>query len=172
MTSNLKLEDWIIGNQYLQEKKNYSKAWWDYIDLIRKIENKTATTAYVYSEYEIMTPPPSEFLIFPVIKLSYNNIKFYIKQDFSNGGFMDEWMVSIVSNKDILNIKNHINNVKNKEELSSLGFRDKVYERLIKDFIKSNILFKNYSKNKSEFTFTVKDEYELLTVINIITRDI
>ena len=167
----MKLDNWITENHILQEKKNYSKGWWDYIELVRKIESKTNAKIEVFSEYEIMTPPPSEFLKLPLIKLSYSDADIYIKEDFSNGGFLDCWMVSVVSKKEIINIRKHINDIKTKEELKEKGFLDKVYDNQIKVFKKENLLFNSYNDNQKKFTFTVEDEYDLFTAINIIVKN-
>lgn len=165
------LNDWVSQNHILQEKKNFSKGWWDYIELIRRIEVKTNIQSKVHSEYEIFTPPPSEFLKLPLIKLSYKDADIYIKEDFSNGGFLDCWMVSVISTKAVDNIEKHINNVKTKEELKQQGFLDKVYDKQIEVFKKENLLFGNYKNNKKKFTFTVEDEYDLFTALNIITKN-
>lgn len=165
------LNNWITENHILQEKKNYSKGWWDYIELVRRIESKTNAKIEVFSEYEIMTPPPSEFLKLPLIKLSYSDADIYIKEDFSNGGFLDCWMVSVVSKKEIINIRKHINDIKTKEELKEKGFLDKVYDNQIKVFKKENLLFNSYNDNQKKFTFTVEDEYDLFTALNIIIKN-
>tara|TARA_Y100001960_G_scaffold331182_1_gene427371 strand:+ start:2004 stop:2507 length:504 start_codon:yes stop_codon:yes gene_type:complete len=165
------LNNWITENHILQEKKNYSKGWWDYIELVRKIESKTNAKIEVFSEYEIMTPPPSEFLKLPLIKLSYNDADIYIKEDFSNGGFLDCWMVSVISKKEVINIRKYINDIKTKEELKEKGFLDKVYDNQIKVFKKENLLFNSYNDNQKKFTFTVEDEYDLFTAINIIVKN-
>lgn len=165
------LNNWITENHILQEKKNYSKGWWDYIELVRKIESKTNAKVEVFSEYEIMTPPPSEFLKLPLIKLSYSDADIYIKEDFSNGGFLDCWMVSVISKKEVINIRKHINDIKTKEKLKEKGFLDKVYDNQIKVFKNENLLFNGYNDNQKKFTFTVEDEYDLFTALNIIIKN-
>ena len=166
----MKFEDWVIKNHILQEKKNFSKGWWDYIDLIRKIKEKTKAKISVFAEYEIMTPPPSEFLKLPLIKLSYTDVDIYIREDFSNGGFFDSWLLSVSSKLELFGLEKHINDIKTKSEIEDLGFRNTFYPKLVKDFKDSNILFEKYKDNKKRFTFTVEDEYDLLTIINIIYK--
>mgnify|MGYP000312490341 CR=1 FL=1 len=167
----MKLNEWVTKNCRTEEKKNYSKGWWNYIEFIRKIESKTNAKIEVFSEYEIMTPPPSEFLKLPLIKLSYSDADIYIKEDFSNGGFLDCWMVSVVSKNELNNIRKHINDIKTKQELKEMGFLDKVYSKQIEVFKKENLLFDSYNENKKKFTFTVEDEYDLYTAINIIIKN-
>ena len=147
----MKLNEWVTKNCRTEEKKNYSKGWWNYIEFIRKIESKTNAKIEVFSEYEIMTPPPSEFLKLPLIKLSYSDADIYIKEDFSNGGFLDCWMVSVVSKNELNNIRKHINDIKTKQELKEMGFLDKVYSKQIEVFKKENLLFDSYNENKKKF---------------------
>lgn len=165
------LNKWVEINNISQKEKNYSSGFWDYIELVRKIEEKTNAKVDVYAEYEIITPPPSEFLKLPLIKLSYSDADIYIKEDFSNGGFLDCWMVSVVSQKEIFNLRKHINNIKTKKELKQERFLEKVYDRQIEVFQKEKLLFDSYNKNKKRFTFTVKDEYDLFTALNIIVKN-
>lgn len=166
----MNLDNWVSNNNINQDKKNYSKGWWDYIEILRKIESKTNPAMSVLAEYEIMTPPPSEFLKLPLIELSYGKVKLYIREDFSNGGFFDEWIVSVESKEEIIGIEKYINDIKSKEELVDLGFKSHFYQKLTKDFMENNILFDKYQNNKKRFTFTVEDEYDLFTIINIITK--
>lgn len=164
------LDKWVVINNVSPKEKNYSTGWWDYIELVRKIEEKTNAKIEVFSEYEIMTPPPSEFLKLPLIKLSYSDADIYIKEDFSNGGFLDCWMVSVISKKEIVNLRKHINDVKTKKELIERGFLERVFDKEIKVFKKENLLFNSYNDNQKKFTFTVEDEYDLFTALNIIIK--
>lgn len=164
------LNKWVEINNISQKEKNYSSGFWDYIELVRKIEEKTNAKVDVYAEYEIITPPPSEFLKLPLIKLSYSDADIYIKEDFSNGGFLDCWMVSVISKKEIVNLRKHINDVKTKKELIERGFLERVFDKEIKVFKKENLLFNSYNDNQKKFTFTVEDEYDLFTALNIIIK--
>jgi hypothetical protein len=161
------LDRWINENNVdkLTPKKNYSKGWWDYIEFIRMISAKFNVEAYVVNTYEIGTPPPEEKLILPIIFIEINEIKFYLKEDFSYSGFYDAWLVSVDfgDNLSSFNFKNYINNI----DIETIDYKKGFVESSLLSFVDNNIMFENYKKGKLKFTGTVESEFDLYILLKL-----
>ena len=166
------LDKWINDNNVdaILPKKNYSKGWWEYIDFIRTLSSAFNAEAYVFSEYEIGTPPPEEKLILPLIFIQINGIDFYLKENFSYSGFYDAWLIS-VDFKDLephFCLRNFINDV----DFRKKGFRKGFIEEAVSTFAINNIMNENYNKNKSKFSGTVDSNFDVYTLLKVCLSDI
>jgi hypothetical protein len=64
------LERWVHDNNP-EEQLQYSKGWWDYIELIRRLMYKFgAKEAQVVAAYPMRTPPPEEDLLMPAVQFA------------------------------------------------------------------------------------------------------
>lgn len=161
------LLEWISENNVDSSypKKNYSKGWWDYIEIVRLFEEKLNFQSYVIDSYQITTPPPSEKLILPIVLCKFDNFDAYIMENFSYSGFYDAWLVSIKTDYERkLDILDFINPI----ILNKKGYKKGFVESSISDFKSQNIFFSNFNNNEKEFTGTVESEYDLYTLLKII----
>jgi hypothetical protein len=160
---------WVNDNN-VDPKLNYCTGWWEYIEFVRRISEKLNAKVFVVDTFKMGTPPPEEVLLMPVILLETNDYDFYIKEDFSYGGFFDEWLISVncksgAVTKDISNYINPLNDVA--VEDFKEGFIDKVRV----GFSENDLIFDSYSEtNAIKFTGTVLDELELFSLINTICK--
>jgi hypothetical protein len=165
------LIEWITENNVdsISSKKNYSKGWWDYIDIIRILEGKFNFQPFVVSSYNITTPPPSEELTLPLVLCRFDNFDAYIMENFSYSGFYDTWLVSIktISDKN-LDISNFINPI----ILDRKDYKEGFIESSISDFKSQGIFYHNFIKNEKEFTGTVESEYDLYALLKKIKSDL
>lgn len=72
----------------------YRAGWWDYIATIYRLEDKyDVRCADVVGTYEVVTPPPSEVLTLPLVKLSLSSATAVIHCDF--GRVVGAWVVRV-----------------------------------------------------------------------------
>ena len=163
--NKINFNEWVSKNNIDNLNKKYSKGWWEYIDFIRRLESKVNGAVFVVGNYEVNTPPPEETIVLPIILLEVNNYKFYLKEDFSYSSFFDQWMISIESDKEIMDLSNHLSKIKSKEELIEEGFKSLFHDKLIKDFKNNNLIFMD---NGKQISGTVSDELDLYALIKLV----
>jgi hypothetical protein len=70
------LDRWVNDNNP-DEQLQYSKGWWDYIELIRRLMYKFgAKEAQVVATYSMRTPPPEEDLLMPAVQFAVGSTEF------------------------------------------------------------------------------------------------
>jgi hypothetical protein len=90
---NMDLDRWVNDNNP-DEQLQYSKGWWDYIELIRRLMYKFgAKEARVVATYPMRTPPPEEDLLMPAVQFAVGSTEFIVKYDF--GVYPERWTVSV-----------------------------------------------------------------------------
>ena len=75
---------WVNDNNP-DERLEYRKGWWDYIEIIRRLAGKFDIKSHdiqVVSTYQMKTPPPCEELLMPVLRLQTPEVQLTIKYDF------------------------------------------------------------------------------------------
>jgi hypothetical protein len=86
-------DQWVNDNNP-PEGKNFSKGWWDHVEDIRRLAYTTEPDRIeVIGELTILTPPPQEELILPVVRLVYAKYQIEVALDFSVSGFYPQFMV-------------------------------------------------------------------------------
>jgi hypothetical protein len=87
------LDRWVNDNNP-DEQLQFSKGWWDYIELIRRLMSKFgAKEARVVATYPMRTPPPEEDLLMPAVQFAVGSTEFIVKYDF--GVYPERWTVSV-----------------------------------------------------------------------------
>jgi hypothetical protein len=136
---------------------SYRKGWWDYITflyLLDDVYGKDKTT--IVSTYDMKTPPPQEILLMPVARLETGKASFIMKTSFD--GIGPDWTVSVIRDQaERLPLYSLIDE---HEELSPTGI----------DGFAAEWVFPSYAKSSSRFTGRVDDDWNLYTLIWVITH--
>jgi hypothetical protein len=144
---------WVNDNNP-DERLQYRKGWWDYIELIRRLMSKfEAQEAQVVAAYVMGTPPPQEELLMPVVKFAVGPTEYVFKYDF--GVFPECWTVSI---------KNAASTVR-----PILGLFDD------KQDLRGDVIagFENewihgpYCSDPTHFTCEIQDEWDLAALVRL-----
>lgn len=147
-------DKWVNDNN-LDMELSYRKGWWDYIEFVRELDAKFKFVELnVISTYVMETPPPTEELLMPVIKLTHENCSFILKTVF--GPLPPYWNVSIERNAD------------NRFNVIGL-FNEKI------DHTNENIpgferewIYPSYFENPRRFTCQLDDEWDVYALIRLV----
>jgi hypothetical protein len=75
---------WVSANN-IPETFEYSKGWWDYIELVRRLAFRLATDdVRVVGSYIVDTPPPCERLPMPAVAITTPGVTFALRYDFGS----------------------------------------------------------------------------------------
>ncbi len=87
---------WVSHNNPPSELE-YSKGFWDYVEMVRRfVEKFDGTNERVVGTYIVHTPPPVEELQMPAIAFDVGAVTVALKFDFgSDANWPREWTVSI-----------------------------------------------------------------------------
>lgn len=161
MNNTEHFDQWVNDNN-VDPKLAYCKGWWDYIEFIRRFGEKLNATVSVVDVYTIGTPPPEETLTLPFILLETEYDKFYLKEDFSYGGFVDQWLVSYESKRGMCihpKVMKYLNPISE-------------HEHMLKE-TDSKWIFSDYipATNNIKFSGTVDNELDLYAFMQFIIKD-
>ncbi len=147
---------WVNDNNP-DERLEYRKGWWDYIEIVRRLAGKfdiEDRDIQVVSTYLMKTPPPCEELLMPVLRLKTPNIQFTIKYDF--GVYPEAWTVGVQSGLDT--------------GPTTLGLFDPgrdLRAKAIAGFEKDWI-YGPFSENTRQFTCDVQDEWDVACLFRLV----
>ena len=95
--------DQWVGNNNPDKGLSYGKGWWDFVEYIRRFSwllDLNNENVEVIDTFELHTPPPQEVLISPIVRLHWDGMQVYLKEDFGNV-IGPEWSIGIVSQNPI-----------------------------------------------------------------------
>lgn len=148
---------WVNDNNPSRELQ-YGKGWWDYIEIVRRITGKFGIeNVQVVATYTMHTPPPKETLFMPVLKFGNQKANIIIKNDFGN--YPETFTCSIDLFDNALGEIYHLFD-------PARDLRTGKIDGFQKDWV-----YEPYSINKSRFTFELIDEWDLMTMAQLIFHD-
>ena len=87
---------WVVANNPAPDLE-YSKGFWDYIELIRELVFKfNGRGEHAIGTYWVRTPPPEEEVLMPAVAFEVGTVSFALKYDFgADAAWPFEWTVSV-----------------------------------------------------------------------------
>jgi hypothetical protein len=90
---------WISENN-IPDTFEYSKGWWDYVELVRRLASRCGSDdVRIIGHYFIDTPPPCERLPMPAVAINLSGVTFALRFDFGAWSLKHreicEWVVSV-----------------------------------------------------------------------------
>jgi hypothetical protein len=153
--------DHWVGDNNIPAEFEYSKGWWDYVELVRRLASKfDMGDVRVIGHYEISTPPPSEQLPMPAVALAREGVVIAVKWDFGAKGWPDEWTVSVARRSPYLGPTCNLFDV-------DRDLRDEGVPGLEPDH-----LFGPYRKDASRFTCKLADEWDLVALLTLVLNEV
>ena len=137
------------------ETMNYEKGYWSQIMLIRDSINMILND---YRDVPVMviSTHTSKSIELPVYEINIKNhgIKIILRDNFH------DWKLSIISEKDI------------SIDFLNLFDEEEVINPIYCEGFKDNQVFSSYSKNKSQFTLEIRDDFRLYTFMHILIENL
>lgn len=152
LKKDIPFDEWVSNNN--TQSLNYSKGWWDFIEVIREFSEKFSADVFVSGVYSFETPPPCEIIEFPLIKFKTKTYECYIQEYFSFSFFEDSIIISVsfVDSSYYYNFDKYLNPISKHSQLY------KIKEGIIN--------FEDHTPaNFKQFTGTVADFWELFSFL-------
>jgi hypothetical protein len=144
-----------VGENNIPERFEYSKGWWDYVELVRRFASKFgADDVRVVGHYIVRTPPPEEKLPMPAVALMGDGVMAALKWDFgATTRWPKEWIVSIRRRSPYRGPTFGLFD-------PAIDLRQVPVEGLVPDLV-----FAPYRENQAEFSCEVDDEWDVATLL-------
>lgn len=140
------------------EKSEYGKGWWDYVEIIQRLmDTHDIEHAEVVGTYLMKTPPPTEELLMPVVKLEIRTAVFLLKYDF--GVWPDHWTLSTMRSAPYTS--------------PTFGLFDAVTDlrgQTVAGF-EPEWLYPPYSESPGKFTCKLSDEWDVAMCIRLMAYE-
>lgn len=149
-----KLDKWVSNNNP-PDTKQFSKGWWDFIELCRELQDIHKADCRVIATIEILTPPPTETLEMPIVQLTTNDSIVTIKNDF--GQWPYEYVCSIKTLKPFKTI------------YGLFDPQEELHERLTKAMPKAH-RYPTHKHNQQAFTCALPDRDALVILFWLLTH--
>ena len=161
--STSQFDRWV-NDSNIPETFEYAKAWWDYVELVRRFACRLDTEdVRVVGHYIVETPPPCERLPMPAVAVVTPGVTFALRFDFGSWSLkhreVSEWVVSIVRRSPYVGPLFGL--IDETEDLRRLGV-----EGLAPDF-----LFGSYRQDPARFSCLVSDEWDVATLMYILAHE-
>jgi len=161
---NSEFDRWISGNN-IPETFEYSKGWWDYVELVRRLATRCDTDdVRVIGHYLIDTPPPCERLPMPAVAITLPSVAFALRFDFGSWSLKHreicEWVVSVDRRSRYVGPLFGLFDV-------SEDLRAQAIDGLSPDY-----LFGSYRQNQARFSCLVRDEWDVATLLRILSHEV
>ena len=145
---------WVGGNNVSADLE-YKKAWWDYVELIRRLANKfDVREARVVGHYVVRTPPPEEQLPMPAVALETGGALVALKWDFgATSRWPREWTASVRRRSPYMG--------------PIFGLFDPAFE-LIEEHAEGlapEFVFPSYRESPAKFSCELEDEWDIATLL-------
>lgn len=155
---------WVSENN-IAEMFEYSKGWWDYVELVRGLAARFDTDdVRVIGHYVVETPPPCERLPMPAVALVLPGVTFGLRYDFGSWSLKDreicEWVVSVDRRAPY---RGPLFGLFDEGE----DLRSQAIDGLCPDY-----LFGAYRQNQSRFSCLVQDEWDVATLLRILAYEV
>jgi hypothetical protein len=162
----LKVSDfdrWVSENN-IPERFEYSKGWWDYVELVRRFADHLGTNEVrVIGHYTIDTPPPCERLPMPAVAICVPGVTFALRFDFGSWSLKHreicEWVVSVDRRSPYVG---PLFGLFDEHE----DCRSQAVEGLAPDY-----LFGAYRQNQARFSCLVQDEWDVAALLRILAHE-
>jgi len=155
-----------VGENNISESFEYTKGWWDHIELVRRFADRLGTREVrVVGHYHIETPPPCELLPMPAVAIVTPAVTFALRHDFGgyalkhSEAFEFEWAVSVDRH---LPYRGPLFGLID-EGLDLRTFRVDSVDGLAPDY-----LFGSYQQDQARFSCLMRDEWDVATLMQIL----
>lgn len=149
--------DYWINDHRPPASSSWSKAFWNYTDFIRRLMAKhNVEVAEVVGTYIERTPPPSEALLMPVVRIAFPTAFFVIQYSFDR--YTETWTVSVASASPIL------------QPTYELFDQDADVRRIGVPGFPEGMLFPCLRRSASRFTCQVHDEWDVAMLVQLVLR--
>jgi hypothetical protein len=142
------------------ESFEYSKGWWDYIELVRRLAVRLATDdVRVVGSYIVDTPPPCERLPMPTVAITTPGVTFALRYDFGSWSLkhreISEWVVSV--------------DRRSRYGGPLFGLIDEAEDLRVHQVggLTPDHLFGPYLQNQARFSSLVRDEWDVAALMRI-----
>jgi len=151
---------WVSEN-VIPDTYQYSKGWWDYVDLVRKLSTKfNVEDVRVVGHHLIDTPPPQERLPMPVVALERRGVHIALRLDFGRMRCWPlEWTVSVRRQAPYLGPTFGLFD-------ANLDLRGERTEGLVPDW-----LFGSFRENPAQFSCELADEWDVVTLVRLVLHE-
>ena len=151
---------WVADNN-IAESYAYSKGWWDYVEVVRRLAAKfDVHDVAVVGRYVVSTPPPEERLPMPAVALRKPGATVVLKHDFGKmRAWPLEWTVSVSRRSAYVGPVFELFD-------PTIDLRRYAAEGLAPDW-----LFGAYLENPAEFTCELEDEWDVATLLRLIFHE-
>jgi Protein of unknown function (DUF433) len=155
---------WVSENK-IPEKFEYSKGWWDYVELVRRLATRCdADDVRVIGHYIIDTPPPCERLPMPTVAITLPSVAFALRFDFGSWSLKHreicEWVVSVARRSRYVG------------PLFGLFDDDEDLRTQTIEGLSPDYLFGSYRQNQARFSCLVRDEWDVATLLRILSHEV
>ncbi len=151
-----------VGANNISNELEFSKGWWDYVEMVRRFAAKLETVdVRVVGHYVVNTPPPEEELPMPAVALAIKGVTYGLRFDFGRNPTRDlrEWLVSV---KRRAPYRGPLFGIIDPNE----DLRPTAATGLAPD-----LLFGPYRDNQAEFTCALEDEWDVWTLMRLMAHE-
>lgn len=162
-SNDLKISEfdrWVNENN-IPDTFEYSKGWWDYVELVRRLAARFGSDdVRVIGHYIIDTPPPCERLPMPAVALSLPGVTFALRFDFGAWSLkhreLCEWVVSVDRSSPY------------RGPLFGIVDENADLRTSAIEGLSPNYLFGSYRQSQSRFSCLVRDEWDVAALLRIL----
>lgn len=152
----IKFERWVNDNNP-DHSLSYGKGWWDTIEFFFFLkEELQIEDMNVVATFTLRTPPPTEELLSPIVRLRTDDFVAYLKEDF--GEPLIWWTMSLKVHRDIKQL-----------DLSPFLIQGEAKNRALEGF-SPNWLNGPYEPGSQAFTSRLANNYDIYGVLRQISR--
>lgn len=155
---------WVTENN-IPETFEYSKGWWDYIELVRRLATRCeADDVRVIGHCIIDMPPPCERLPMPAVAITLPGVAFALRYDFGSWSLKHreicEWVVSV--DRRLRYVGPLFGLFDENEDLRAQAI----------DGLSPDYLFGSYRQNQARFSCLVRDEWDVAPLLRILSHEV
>ncbi|HUH04645.1 MAG TPA: hypothetical protein VML75_21765 [Kofleriaceae bacterium] len=153
---------WVNDNN-IPATFEYTKGWWDYIELVRRLADHVGASAVrVVGHYYVDTPPPCERLPMPAVAIDARGVTFALRYDFGDFSIrsgLREWTISVQRSSPYLG------------PLFGLIAETEDLREADLDGLRPGHIFGPYRDNPARFTALVRDEWDVAMLMRIMSHE-
>lgn len=157
--SATKLDIWVAENNPAPELQ-YGKGFWDYVEMVRRLVEKfEAEDERVLGTYVVHTPPPTEELLMPAVGFVIGDNSLALKFDFgSDAKWPFEWTVSVKRASPYRGPIFGLFDGGDSPSSQITGFGEEWS-------------LPSYFENQTEFTCLLEDEWDVATLLRLVSYE-
>jgi hypothetical protein len=140
----------------------YGKGFWDYVEMLRRLIDKfDAEHARVVGTYVVHTPPPEEELPMPAVAFDVRGVRFALKFDFgATADWPYEWIATVVRRSPyvgpVFGLFEQDHDLSSHASLTGLP---------------RELILGSFRKNPSAFTCRLVDEWDVATLVRLLSHE-